>query len=103
MKKVDIFAIQGKTSRDNSVIMKMQKDNIEMSIDEFERVYNEGCQYIADAEDVEPGEGIGCKTYGGKREGSGRKPTGRKKQQIYVTNEEFVKIKAFIEELRNAE
>jgi hypothetical protein len=41
--------------------------------------------------------------HGGKREGAGRKSTGRKKQNIYVTDDEFAKIKAFIEELRSAE
>jgi len=39
--------------------------------------------------------------HGGYRPGAGRKLTGRKKQQIYVTDEEFVKVKAFIDELRS--
>ena len=38
--------------------------------------------------------------HGGKREGSGRKPTGRKRQQYYVTDEENEQIKEFIEQLR---
>lgn len=37
---------------------------------------------------------------GGKREGAGRKPTGRKKHRYYATDEENTKIKQFIEELR---
>jgi len=41
--------------------------------------------------------------WGGHREGSGRPSTGRKKYNIYVTNEEFEKIKNFIEEIRKPE
>ncbi len=60
MKKVNIFAIQGKSEDDNKIMLDTNKNGIEMTIDEFGRVYNEGGQYIADAEEVEPGEGIGC-------------------------------------------
>lgn len=38
--------------------------------------------------------------WGGYRPGSGRKPTGRKRQFIYVTDEEYVKVKKYIEGLR---
>lgn len=38
--------------------------------------------------------------WGGKREGSGRPSTGRSKHQVYVTDEEFEKVKQLIEELR---
>jgi hypothetical protein len=37
---------------------------------------------------------------GGKREGAGRKPTGRKKRNVYVTDEEYKEIKKLIERLR---
>jgi hypothetical protein len=37
---------------------------------------------------------------GGKREGSGRKPTGRKRQQYYVTDQEHEEIKKLIELIR---
>ena len=39
-------------------------------------------------------------TAGGKREGSGRDSTGRSKHNYYVTPEEDVKIKEFIQKLR---
>lgn len=39
--------------------------------------------------------------WGGKREGAGRPSTGRKKHQIYVTEEEYAKVKQLIENLRN--
>jgi len=42
-------------------------------------------------------------THGGYRPGAGRKPTGRKKQVLYVTDEEHAKIKELIEQLRSAE
>lgn len=38
--------------------------------------------------------------WGGKREGAGRKSTGRKKRTIYVTDEEHIKAKEFIESIR---
>ena len=38
--------------------------------------------------------------WGGQREGAGRPTTGRVKKNIYVTEEEFGKVKSFIEELR---
>lgn len=42
-------------------------------------------------------------THGGYRPGAGRKPTGRKKINFYVTKDETKKIKEFIEKLRAAE
>jgi hypothetical protein len=39
-------------------------------------------------------------SWGGQREGSGRPSTGRKKRQIYITDEEYIKVKQLIEELR---
>ena len=41
--------------------------------------------------------------WGGKREGAGRKPTGRSKKMVYVTDEEFAEIKKLIEEMREPE
>lgn len=41
--------------------------------------------------------------WGGKREGSGRPSTGRKKHQIYVTDEEYTQVKKLIEQLRKEE
>jgi hypothetical protein len=38
--------------------------------------------------------------HGGKREGAGRKPTGRSKHQYYITNEEDLKVKEYIKQLR---
>lgn len=43
------------------------------------------------------------KQHGGKRKGAGRKQTGRKRKFIYVTDEELVKIKKLIDQLRAAE
>ena len=60
MKKVNIFAIQGKTEADNKAILECVNKDIEMTIDEHGRVYKEGSIYIADAEEVEVGSGIGC-------------------------------------------
>lgn len=40
------------------------------------------------------------KAWGGKREGSGRKTTGRKRKFYYVTEEEDIKIKEYLNKLR---
>lgn len=37
---------------------------------------------------------------GGKREGAGRKPSGKKKRNYYVTDQEHEAIKKLIEQLR---
>lgn len=37
---------------------------------------------------------------GGKREGAGRKPSGKKKRNYYVTTEEHEEIKKLIEQIR---
>jgi hypothetical protein len=37
---------------------------------------------------------------GGKREGAGRKPSGKRKRNYYVTDQEHEEIKKFIEKLR---
>ena len=42
-------------------------------------------------------------SHGGYRPGSGRKLTGRKKRVLYITDNEFAKIKKLIVELRSAE
>lgn len=46
------------------------------------------------------GNTIHIKKWGGKREGAGRKTTGRKKRNLYVTDEEFEEVKKLIEKLR---
>lgn len=38
--------------------------------------------------------------WGGTREGAGRPTTGRKKHQIYVTDEEYEKIKQLLADMR---
>jgi len=39
--------------------------------------------------------------WGGSRPGAGRKPTGRKKQTFYITDEENELLRKYLEELRN--
>ena len=39
-------------------------------------------------------------TWGGPREGAGRPTTGRKKQNFYITDEEYEKLRKYLEELR---
>jgi hypothetical protein len=38
--------------------------------------------------------------WGGKRKGSGRPSTGRSKKVLYITDEEYIKVKQLIEQLR---
>jgi hypothetical protein len=53
-----------------------------------------------EAESIAPGT-VNIRTdWGGYREGSGRKPTGRKLARIYVTEEEEQKLREYLEELR---
>lgn len=41
------------------------------------------------------------KQHGGKREGAGRPPTGRKSRQIYLTDTEYQQVKEFVKKLRS--
>jgi hypothetical protein len=38
--------------------------------------------------------------HGGPRPGAGRKPTGRKQRSIWLTDEEYEKVKEFVKELK---
>jgi hypothetical protein len=40
-------------------------------------------------------------SWGGVREGAGRKATGRKKRNLYITDEEYQALTKYLEELRN--
>ncbi len=60
-KKLNIYNHTGITEADNKAILEAVDAGIELTIDEFGRVYNEGGIYIADAEETELGNGIGCK------------------------------------------
>ncbi|SHI74584.1 hypothetical protein SAMN02745975_00513 [Geosporobacter subterraneus DSM 17957] len=42
-------------------------------------------------------------SWGGSREGAGRPATGRKRRQIYVTDEEYEQIKDLIDQMRDGE
>lgn len=41
--------------------------------------------------------------WGGKRPGAGRKPSGRKTKNFYITEEEYEALKKYLEILRNNE
>jgi hypothetical protein len=60
-KKLNIYNYLGVTENDNKAILEAIENEIELEIDELGRVYNEGGIYIADAEETEKGNGIGCK------------------------------------------
>ena len=61
LKKLNIYNHTGATEADNKAILEAVDAGIELTIDELGRVYNEGGEYIADAEETELGNGIGCK------------------------------------------
>jgi len=46
--------------------------------------------------------GLPITSHGGTRLGAGRKPTGRKKLVLYITDEEQTKIKELIAQMRSA-
>ena len=52
MQKIRFYELEGVTEKDNEAILKCAREAIELSIDEYGRVYNEGGLYIADAEIV---------------------------------------------------
>jgi len=60
-KKLNIYNHIGVTEADNKAILEAYGNGIELIIDESGRVWNEGGQYIADAEETEKGNGVGCK------------------------------------------
>lgn len=60
-KKFNVYNHTGATEADNKAILDAVGAGIELTIDESGRVYNEGGIYIADAEETEKGDGIGCK------------------------------------------
>ncbi len=59
-KKFTSYNYLGVTENDNKAILEAIENEIELEIDELGRVYNEGGIYIADAEETEKGDGIGC-------------------------------------------
>jgi len=60
-KKLNIYNHTGVTETDNKAILEAYGNGIELIIDESGRVWNEGGEYIADAEETEKGNGVGCK------------------------------------------
>lgn len=60
MKEMNVFNFKGYTEEDNKTILDYYYDDIEMYVDEYDRVLTANGAYIADAYEVEPGEGIGC-------------------------------------------
>ena len=60
LKKLNIYNHTGATEADNKAILEAVGAGIELTIDEFGRVYDESGQYIADAVETEKGDGIGC-------------------------------------------
>jgi hypothetical protein len=60
LKKLNIYNHIGATEQDNKAILESVEAGIELTIDELGRVYDDGGVYIADAEETEKGDGIGC-------------------------------------------
>jgi hypothetical protein len=60
MKKFNGYSYKGATEADNKAILKYYKKDIELLIDEQDRVWTEGGLYIADAVKTEDGDGIYC-------------------------------------------
>lgn len=90
--------------------------NIDEAEKEFRRIYPDllkeegwaaaGITYStyllnADSDSREYLQTFSTNTHGGYREGSGRKPSGKKARNIYVTDEEYAKVKEYIEKLRS--
>lgn len=52
--------IIGATPEDDDILYRNLKKKMSMTMDNHGKVYNEGGHYIADAIEVDDGEGIGC-------------------------------------------
>jgi hypothetical protein len=50
----------GITEEDNQEILNALENDIELTVDEFNRIWNEGNVYIADCIEVEVGNGVLC-------------------------------------------
>lgn len=61
MKNFNGFSMLGITAADNKAIIEAISNEIDLTIDELDRVWNEAGIYIADAKKVEDGFGILCK------------------------------------------
>jgi len=61
MKTFDGYLMIGITEEDNKAILEELDKEIDLTIDNAGRVYNSGGIYIADAKEVESGEGILCR------------------------------------------
>lgn len=60
MKRLNIYNHVGVSETDNKAIKKALKKEIDLYVDEYNRVWTEGNIYIADVEEVDDGCGIGC-------------------------------------------
>lgn len=63
MKKLDVYNYKGKTDADDEVIMTCILKKIDMKRDEFNRVFSEAGQYIADVI-LDMGNGTGTREFG---------------------------------------
>ena len=66
MREFDMYNMRGITAKDNKAILEMIDRDIEMTVDEYDRVFNEGGQYIADMIEA-PENGVGFEYKGGKK------------------------------------
>lgn len=60
MKKFNGYEMTGITEADNKAILEAMEKEIEMFVDDCNRVWTSGDVYIADCREVEAGEGILC-------------------------------------------
>jgi hypothetical protein len=60
MKNFDGVSMTGITEEDNQEILNALENDIELTVDEFNRIWNEGNVYIADCIEVEVGNGVLC-------------------------------------------
>ncbi len=60
MKEFNMYEMTGATAEDIKVINEYLDRDIELTVDEYNRVFTESGIYIADCIETEEGNGIGC-------------------------------------------
>lgn len=60
MKEFNIYEMIGATAEDSEIINEYLDRNVELTVDEYNRVFTESGIYVADCIETDEGNGIGC-------------------------------------------
>ena len=60
MKNFNMYEMTGATAADTKIINQFLDDDMELMVDEYNRVFTESGVYVADCVETDAGDGIGC-------------------------------------------